>query len=62
MSQDDKIKQLENKCKLERLEKQLFIGKVMEVIGDKKAVELLKEAKELIEQIKTSYEQGTYRV
>ena len=52
MSQDEKIKQLENKCKLERLEKQLFIGKVMEVIGDKKAAELLKEAKEVIGQIK----------
>lgn len=49
---EDKIKQLENNYKFERLEKQLFIGKVMEVIGDEKAIKLLKESKEAIEQLK----------
>ena len=52
MNQENKIKELENKYKYERLEKQLFIGKVMEVIGDKKTIELLKETKQVIEQIK----------
>jgi hypothetical protein len=52
MNQEDKIKELENKYKFERLEKQLFIGKVSEIIGDDKTIELLKESKDAIEQIK----------
>lgn len=52
MTQEEKIKELENKYKFERLEKQLFIGKVTEVIGDEKTIELLKESKEAIEQLK----------
>ena len=52
MNQDSKIKELENKYKFERLEKQLFIGKVTEVIGDEKTIKLLKESKEAIEQLK----------
>ena len=52
MTQEEKIKQLENNYKFERLEKQLFIGKVMEIIGSEKATELLKESKEAIEQLK----------
>lgn len=39
---------IETKNKLER---QLFIGKVSEIIGFKKTVELLKEAKQAIEEI-----------
>ena len=39
---------MENKNKLE---KQLFIGKISEIIGFEKTVELLKEAKQEIEQI-----------
>lgn len=54
MIQEDKIKELENKYKFERLEKQLFIGKVSEIIGDDKTIELLKESKQAIEQIKKS--------
>lgn len=49
---NEKIEELENKYKFERLEKQLFIGKVMEVIGEEKATELLRESKETIEQLK----------
>ena len=49
---EDKIKELENKYKFERLEKQLFIGKVMEIIGSEKATKLLRESKEAIEQLK----------
>lgn len=52
MSQEDKIKKLESDFKFERLEKQLFIGKVMELIGDEKAIKLLKEAKAAIQQLK----------
>lgn len=52
MNQDIKIKELENKYKFERLEKQLFIGKVIEIIGNEKATELLRESKEAIEQLK----------
>jgi|688.fasta_scaffold938990_1 hypothetical protein len=39
---------METKNKLER---QLFIGKVSEIIGFEKTVELLKEAKQAIEEI-----------
>lgn len=49
---EDKIKQLESNYKFERLEKQLFIGKVMEIIGSEKATELLRESKEAIKQLK----------
>ena len=52
MKPTEKAKELENKYKFERLEKQLFIGKVTEVIGDEKTIELLKESKEAIEQLK----------
>lgn len=52
MNQEDKIKELERNYKFERLEKQLFIGKVTEVIGDQKTIELLKEAKDAIQQLK----------
>jgi hypothetical protein len=52
MIQEDKIKELENKYKFEKLEKQLFIGKVIEIIGNDKATELLKESKQAIEKIK----------
>lgn len=48
-----KEKQLNDTIRFERLEKQLFIGKVTEVIGDQKTIELLKESKEVIQQIKT---------
>ena len=44
----NKAKKMENKNKLE---KQLFIGKVSEIIGFEKTVELLKEAKQAIEQL-----------
>jgi hypothetical protein len=44
----NKAKKMENKNKLE---KQLFIGKVSEIIGFEKTVELLKEAKQEIEQL-----------
>ena len=49
---NEKIEEIENKYKFERLEKQLFIGKVMEIIGSEKATELLRESKEAIEQLK----------
>jgi hypothetical protein len=52
MNQEDRIKELENKYKFERLEKQLFIGKVIEIIGSEKATELLIESKQAIEQLK----------
>lgn len=52
MSLSDKIKELENKYKFERLEKQLFIGKVIEEIGFEKATKLLIEAKDAIKQLK----------
>lgn len=48
-----KEKQLNDTIRFERLEKQLFIGKVTEVIGDQKTIELLKESKEVIQQIKS---------
>ena len=44
----NKAKKMETKNKLER---QLFVGKVSEIIGFEKTVELLKEAKQQIEQI-----------
>ena len=44
----NKAKKMETKNKLE---KQLFIGKVSEIIGFEKTVELLKEAKQEIEEI-----------
>jgi hypothetical protein len=37
--------------KKQKLEKQLFIGKVSEIIGFDKTVELLKESKQAIEEI-----------
>jgi hypothetical protein len=37
--------------KKQKLEKQLFIGKVSEIIGFDKTVELLKESKKAIEEI-----------
>ena len=44
----DQAKKMETKNKLER---QLFIGKVSEIIGFEKTVELLKEAKKEIEKL-----------
>ena len=41
MSLSDKIKELEDKYKFERLEKQLFIGKVIEEIGFEKCAQLV---------------------
>jgi len=41
----EQAKQMENR---EKLECQLFIGKVSEIIGDAKTVELLKECEEAI--------------
>lgn len=52
MSLSDKIKELEDKYKFERLEKQLFIGKVIEEIGFEKATKLLIEAKDAIKELK----------
>ncbi len=43
-----KAKRMEKK---QKLEKQLFIGKVSEIIGFDKTVELLKESKQAIEEI-----------
>jgi hypothetical protein len=43
-----KAKEMERKQKLER---QLFIGKVCEIIGDDKTLELLRESKQAIEEI-----------
>jgi hypothetical protein len=45
------IKILTDWLKAEKLEKQLFIGKVIEIIGFDKANELLKEAKEAIQKL-----------
>lgn len=50
--QENKIIELENKYKFERLEKQIFIGKVIEEIGFEKATKLLIEAKDAIKQLK----------
>lgn len=44
----NKAKKMENKNKLE---KQLFIGKISEIIGFEKTVELLKEAKQEMQEI-----------
>lgn len=52
MNQEDKIKELERNYKFERLEKQLFLGKIIEVIGFEKATKLLKESKDAIQQLK----------
>jgi hypothetical protein len=41
-------KEMERKQKLER---QLFIGKVIELIGDDKTLELLRESKQAIEKL-----------
>jgi hypothetical protein len=43
-----KAKEMEKK---QKLEKQLFIGKVSEIIGFDKTVELLRESKQAIEKI-----------
>jgi hypothetical protein len=43
-----KAKEMEKK---QKLEKQLFIGKVSEIIGFDKTVELLRESKQAIEEI-----------
>jgi hypothetical protein len=43
-----KAKEMERK---QKLEKQLFIGKVSEIIGFDKTVELLRESKQAIEEI-----------
>jgi hypothetical protein len=45
------IKILTDWLKAEKLEKQLFIGKVSEIIGFDKTNELLKEAKEAIQKL-----------
>lgn len=52
MIQENKIKELENKYKFERLEKQLFLGKIIEVIGFEKATKLLKQSKDAIQKLK----------
>lgn len=52
MTAKEKAEELESDFKFERLEKHLFIGKVMELIGDEKAIKLLKEAKAAIQQLK----------
>lgn len=44
----EQAKKMETKNKLE---KQLFIGKVSEIIGFEKTVELLKESKQAIKEI-----------
>jgi len=44
----EQAKQMERK---QKLEKQLFIGKVVEIIGDDKTLELLRESKQAIEKI-----------
>jgi hypothetical protein len=44
----DEAKKMEKK---QKLEKQLFIGKVSEIIGFDKTVELLRESKQAIEEI-----------
>jgi hypothetical protein len=43
-----KAKEMEKK---QKLEKQLFIGKVLEIIGHDKTLELLRESKQAIEKI-----------
>lgn len=48
-----KEKELNDTIRFERLEKQLFVGKVIDIIGFEKATNLLKESKEVIQQIKT---------
>jgi hypothetical protein len=45
------LKTLTDWLKTEKLEKQLFIGKVIEIIGFDKANELLKESKEAIQKL-----------
>ena len=45
------IEQAKEMEKKQKLEKQLFIGKVSEIIGFDKTVELLKESKQAIEEI-----------
>lgn len=47
---EEKIKELEDKYKLQKLEKYLFIGKVMEILGDEKTIELLEETKKEIQK------------
>jgi hypothetical protein len=44
----EQAKEMERK---QKLEKQLFIGKVVEIIGDDKTLELLRESKQAIEKI-----------
>lgn len=48
---DEFIKQAKEIEKKQKLEKQLFIGKVCEIIGFDKTLELLKESKQEIEKI-----------
>jgi hypothetical protein len=43
---DDIVKQAKEMENLKKLKHQLFIGKVMEIIGAKKTIELLKECNE----------------
>jgi hypothetical protein len=45
------IEQAKEMEKKQKLEKQLFIGKVSEIIGFDKTVELLRESKQAIEEI-----------
>ena len=47
---NDLIKQAKEMEKKEKLERQLFIGKVSEIIGFDKTLELLKESKQEIEK------------
>ena len=39
------------KCKQEKLIRQLFVGKVMEIIGDEKTMQLYKESKEAFNRL-----------
>ena len=48
---NDLIKQAKEMEKKEKLERQLFIGKVSEIIGFDKTLELLKESKQEIEKL-----------
>ena len=48
---DDLIKKAKKMEKKEKLERQLFIGKVSEIIGFDKTLELLKESKQEIEKL-----------
>ena len=50
LSMNDLIKQAKKMEKIEKLERQLFIGKVSEIIGFDKTLELLKESKQEIEK------------